>query len=92
MLTMTNSVFSNRCRFAAKVAGVHLGINVVVAILVAAVVLLLWYPYPYRDLSGGRELFTMLVSIDVILGPLLTLAVFNLKKPRNAVIPGLSVV
>ena len=41
----------------------------------------LWYPYPYREISGGRELFLLVVTVDVILGPLITLAVFNLRKP-----------
>ncbi len=37
----------------------------------------LWYPYPYREISGGRELFLLVVTVDVMLGPLITLAVFN---------------
>lgn len=41
----------------------------------------LWYPYPYREMSGGRELFLIVVAVDVILGPLITLAVFNRAKP-----------
>lgn len=52
------------------------------ALLFAAVVFGLWYPHPYRAISGGRELFTLLISVDVIAGPLLTLLVFNPSKPR----------
>ena len=75
-----------------QAAGIHLCISLVIAALAATLVFALWYPYPYRDLSGGRELFTMLVSIDVILGPLLTLAVFNLKKPRAELVRDLAII
>ena len=69
-----------------QAAGIHLLISLAIAALAATLVFALWYPYPYRDLSGGRELFTMLVSIDVILGPLLTLAVFDIKKTRKLLV------
>ena len=51
------------------------------ALLAAALVFGLWYPYPYREISGGRELFFIIVAVDVVMGPLLTFAVFNRKKP-----------
>ena len=61
-------------------AGTHFGICVAIATLAAALVFLVWYPYPYREISGGRELFMIIVAVDVVMGPLLTLAVFNVKK------------
>lgn len=64
-----------------RAALIHLGISVLIALLASALVFGLWYPYPYREISGGRELFFIVVAVDVILGPLLTLAVFNRAKP-----------
>ena len=66
-----------------KASGIHLGISLVVAGLAALLVFGIWYPYPYREISGGRELFLLVITVDVILGPLITLAVFNRKKPRS---------
>jgi hypothetical protein len=63
-----------------RAAGIHLLISAGVAALAAALVFLLWYPGMYRQLSGGRDLFVLLTSVDVVLGPLLTLAVFDLRK------------
>jgi hypothetical protein len=65
----------------ALAAGAHLGMSLAVAALAAALVFFIWYPYPYREISGGRELFFLVVAVDVVLGPLLTFAVFSHKKP-----------
>lgn len=64
-----------------RASGFHLGISLAIAGLAALLVFAVWYPYPYRDVSGGRELFLLVVAVDVIMGPLITLAVFNRKKP-----------
>ena len=40
---------------------IHFGISVGVALLAALLVLLVWYPYPYREVSGGRELLLILI-------------------------------
>lgn len=64
-----------------RASGIHLCISLVVAGLAAVLVFALWYPYPYRAISGGKELFTLVVAVDVILGPLITFAIFNRAKP-----------
>lgn len=61
-------------------AGWHLLISAVIAALAAALVFGLWYPGVFRHMAGGQGLFLLIVSVDVVLGPLLTFAVFNLKK------------
>jgi len=52
----------------------------VVALTSAAVVFLVWYPGPLSEASGATEIFLLLLGVDVALGPLLTLVVFNPKK------------
>lgn len=64
-----------------QASSVHLGLSLCVAVVAGALVFGIWYPYPYREISGGRELFLLVVTVDVILGPLVTLAVFNRTKP-----------
>jgi hypothetical protein len=63
-----------------RASGIHLGLSLAIAALAATLVFLVWYPYPYREISGGRELFLIVVTVDVILGPLITLAIFNRAK------------
>ncbi len=64
-----------------RASGIHLLLSLFVATLAAALVFGVWYPYPYREISGGRELFWLVVSVDVVMGPLLTLAIFDIRKP-----------
>ena len=71
---------------------IHFGISLSVAALAALLVFLVWYPYPYREISGGRDLFLLVVAVDVIMGPLLTLTIFNLKKPRRELRRDLAVI
>ena len=79
MFSHTPSFWGDRLRASA----VHLGLSLSIAALAAILVFSIWYPNPYREISGGRELFLILVTVDVILGPLITLAVFNRKKSRK---------
>ncbi|MBX3659990.1 MAG: pilus assembly protein [Ramlibacter sp.] len=64
-----------------RAASIHLCISLCVATLAAWLVFELWFPYPYREISGGRNLFLLVVMVDVILGPLITFTVFNRAKP-----------
>ena len=72
-----------RYRAAARAAAIHSLCSALVAALAAWVVFGVWYAYPYRELSGGRELFLLVVVVDVVCGPLLTFVLFNPKKPRK---------
>ncbi len=73
-------------------SGAHLGSSLAVAALAAALVFFIWYPYPYREVSGGRELFFLVVAVDVVLGPLLTFAVFNHQKSWKSLQRDLAVI
>ena len=64
-----------------RAAGIHLALSLLIAALAALVVFGLWYPAAYGQISGGRQLFVLLVSVDAVMGPLITLAVFDRRKP-----------
>ncbi|MDP2021791.1 MAG: TfpX/TfpZ family type IV pilin accessory protein [Hydrogenophaga sp.] len=82
--------FDWKTRF--RAAGVHLGLSALVALLAGAVVFGLWYPYPYRVISGGQSLFWLVVTVDLVLGPLLTWIVFDRRKSRAELIRDVSVI
>ena len=73
-------------------AGIHLALSLVIATLAAWLVFALWYPYPYREISGGRTLFLIVVAVDVVMGPLMTFAVFNRSKPLGELRRDLAVI
>lgn len=73
-------------------AGIHCSITVCTAAVCAWLVFAMWYPSQYRLLAGGQELFILIIVVDVILGPLLTFAVFNLKKPRSELTRDLAII
>lgn len=75
-----------------RASGIHLGISLCVAALAAVLVFGLWYPYPYREISGGRALFMLVVGVDVVMGPLITLIIFNRAKPRRELMTDFTVV
>lgn len=68
---------------ALKAFGGHLLLSILVALLVAWVIFEIWYPYPYRELAGGLRLFGVVVFVDVVCGPLLTVVIFNPRKSRQ---------
>lgn len=77
-MRVTYPVSTPRAAWAIRVraAAIHLCLSLLVAALAGALVFGVWYPYPYSEISGGRELFLLLVAVDVVIGPLITLVVF----------------
>jgi hypothetical protein len=76
----------------ARAALLHLGASAGVAGLAAFLVFVLWYPTPFREISGGRELFFIVIAVDAVLGPLITCAVFDRRKPQAELVRDLAVV
>ncbi len=73
-------------------AGIHLLLSLLVAGVAAVLVFAIWYPYPYREIAGGRELFLLIVTVDVVLGPAITFAIFDRRKPMPVLRRDLAVV
>ncbi len=64
-----------------KASAIHLSICALVALSVLAWMLLVWYPAPYFEAVGGGKLSMTLIGVDVVIGPLITLIIYNpLKK------------
>ena len=63
-----------------KAAAIHLSISFLIGLLVLALLFLVWYPQPYFDAAGGQHLIIVLLGVDLVLGPLLTLILFTSGK------------
>ena len=50
----------------------HLALSAVVALCAVGLVFFVWYPSPLHKAAGVTEIFLLLLSIDIVLGPLIT--------------------
>ena len=62
-------------------AGIHLSISAGIAAAILLVIYLIWYPGPYFTAMGGDQLVLLVVGVDVVIGPLITLIIFRSGKP-----------
>ncbi len=58
----------------------HLAVSALIALAVIGIVFYLWYPAPLHTAVGVTQIFLILLAVDVVLGPLLTLLVFKVGK------------
>lgn len=86
------SIDPSRWRFALIWAGRHLMASVLAAALSALLVFLVWYPEPWRQMLGVAEIFGLIVAVDVVCGPLLTLVLANPRKLGRTLLLDLSLV
>jgi hypothetical protein len=63
-----------------RASGAHLLISAGIAAAVLALMLMVWYPPPLFQAAGGNDLALILIGVDVVIGPLLTLIVFKPGK------------
>lgn len=59
----------------------HIALSGLVLLLFITIVMTLWYPSPYFGIDGGWTILQVLIGVDLVLGPLLTLIVFKPAKP-----------
>lgn len=71
---------SARLQAASVVAFVHFCISFVVVLGVVAYVFLVWFPNGLFQLTGGVALFVVLMLVDLVCGPGLTLVLFDPRK------------
>src|SRR5690349_11501173 len=64
-----------------QASGIHLLISAAIASISLFVTLKVWYPSPLFTAEGGNDILMILIGVDVIIGPLVTLVVFKAGKP-----------
>lgn len=73
------STQSTMNRFTASL--IHLIGSAIVVVLVFVLVRALWYPGRLFEAASGTDLMTILILVDVTLGPLITLIIYSPGKP-----------
>ena len=72
-----------RVNSALRAAFLHFCYSLLVALGVAWLVFGVWFPGQLKHLTDGNALFLILMAVDVICGPVLTLVLYNPAKPRS---------
>jgi len=76
-----------------KASFAHLLISMMVVGIALAVVYLIWYPAPFGDTNDIWSMVKILIGVDLVLGPMVTLIIFNTrKKSRNELKRDLSII
>ena len=63
-----------------KAFSIHLFISATIVGIVFVLIFLFWYPRPYFEANGAWTVLRVLVMVDLVLGPLLTLVLFKRGK------------
>ncbi|QEY26911.1 TfpX/TfpZ family type IV pilin accessory protein [Neisseria zalophi] len=81
-----NNITISRRHFATKAFFTHLSISLLIALLISLIVFQIWYPNPYYKMIGSLKLMGLIMLVDLVCGPLLTLIVANPAKPKKELI------
>ena len=69
-----------------KAAGIHLGLSLVVFAVALYLILVQWYPGFHFVVDGGWRGVKIMAGVDLVLGPSLTLVIFNPFKARRLIL------
>lgn len=75
--------FPSRLQYAFRWSVGHLAVSIFFAMLSAGIVFGVWYPEPWRQILGVESIFLLVVAVDVVCGPLLTLVLASPRKSRR---------
>jgi hypothetical protein len=75
-----------------KAFAIHFVLTLGLALLAAALIFWVWYPSPFHKMLRGTELFLLVIGIDLALGPLLSLVIYDSRKSRRELLLDYSVV
>lgn len=79
---MLSEKLCSRLRQSWPVAGLHLLVSAVVAFSCAYLVFFIWFPGAFSMFAGGAFLLFIIVFVDVLSGPLITLLSYTPKKEK----------
>lgn len=71
---------------------IHLGISLIIFAVLGYLILFHWYPDFFFASDGGWQGIRIVAFVDLVLGPVLTLVVFNPAKPRTELKRDLSII
>jgi len=74
------------------VTGVQTCALPILAACAAALIFLVWFPDPFQTMVGGTKLFELVVLCDLVLGPLISLVIYDRTKARWKLVMDYSII
>jgi len=65
---------------------IHFLLTLALGALAAALIFLVWFPDPFQTMVGGTKLFELVVVCDLVLGPLISLVIYDKSKGRRKLV------
>jgi len=62
---------------------IHFLVTLAMGACAAALIFLVWFPDPYQTMVGGTKLFELVVICDLVLGPLISLVIYDRSKGQD---------
>ncbi len=75
-----------------KASGIHFSASLLIFLALLGLIYYVWYPQALFWSDGGIQGVKILIGVDLVLGPLLTLLIYNPTKTRKHIIMDLSVI
>lgn len=75
-----------------KATAIHFSISAVIFVILAYLILFVWYPQPYFSIDGGWQGIRLVAAVDLVLGPMITFIIFDISKRRREIISDLAII
>ena len=75
-----------------KATAIHFALSFLIFAYLAYQIYYNWYPQPYFGVDGGWQGMRLVASVDLVLGPLITFLIFDLRKPIRLIIFDLAII
>jgi hypothetical protein len=80
----------HKSRFTA--AGIHFLSSLLIFSILLWIIIKIWYPQPFFSASGGWQGLKIVALVDLILGPLITLVIYNTTKPKKELFQDIGII
>ena len=71
---------------------IHFVLTLALAACAAALIFIVWFPDPFQTMVGGTKLFELVVVCDLVLGPLISLVIYDSTKSRRELVMDYSII
>lgn len=75
-----------------KAALFHFLISFVIICVCFFWILTQWFPYPHFWISGGIQGLSIVIPVDFVMGPILMIIIYNIKKPKSELIRDIAII